>query len=175
MPSQPRIVPRWSHKGEVLTRSPLLGKGFKCRLFRNLFLLHMHKRQLFLKEDIYQMLEYKRERMRHLAALTLQRYARMFFVRKRYLAFRKKIIWLQAQCRGYLTRLDRSVPNLTYIFAKMRVVMVFPLILPFKETLCEDEAECSSVPFACPLVHHSKAVHHGRQTLMSLSRSGVTW
>lgn len=47
-----------------------------------------------------------------------------------------------------------------------------PLI---KATLCEDEAECSSVPFACPHVHHSKAVHHGRQTLMSLSRSGVTW
>lgn len=68
----------------------------------------MHIWQLFLKEDIYQMLECKRERMRHLAALTLQRYARMFFVRKRYLSFRKKIIWLQAQCRGFLTRLAYS-------------------------------------------------------------------
>lgn len=60
--------------------------------------------QLFLKEDIYQMLEYKRERMRHLAALTLQRYIRMFFVRKHFLALRKKIISLQAQCRGFLAR-----------------------------------------------------------------------
>uniref|UniRef100_H3C3C9 Myosin XVA n=1 Tax=Tetraodon nigroviridis TaxID=99883 RepID=H3C3C9_TETNG len=65
---------------------------------------HVGVTKLFLKEDIYQMLEYKRERMRHLAALTLQRYARMFFVRERYLAFRKKIVWLQAQCRGFLTR-----------------------------------------------------------------------
>lgn len=72
------------------------------------FSLYMHKRQLFLKEDIYQMLECKRERMRHLAALTLQRYARMFFVRKRYLAFRKKIVWLQAWCRGFLIRLARA-------------------------------------------------------------------
>lgn len=107
------------------------GKGLNADFSRNLFVLHMQKRQLFLKEDIYQMLEYKRERMRHLAALTLQRYARMFFVRKRYLAFRKKIIWLQAQCRGFLTRLDCSVPNWTYVFAKMRLIMVFPLIPPF--------------------------------------------
>ncbi|XP_068613626.1 unconventional myosin-XV-like [Brachionichthys hirsutus] len=60
--------------------------------------------KLFLKEDIYQLLECKRGRTRHLAALTLQRYTRMFFVRKRFLAFRKKIIWLQAQCRGFLMR-----------------------------------------------------------------------
>uniref|UniRef100_A0AAV2KLB3 Uncharacterized protein n=1 Tax=Knipowitschia caucasica TaxID=637954 RepID=A0AAV2KLB3_KNICA len=59
---------------------------------------------IFLKEDIYQLLECKRERSRHLAALTLQRYTRMFFVRKRYKEFRKKMIRLQAQCRGYLAR-----------------------------------------------------------------------
>uniref|UniRef100_A0A3B4AMQ2 Myosin motor domain-containing protein n=1 Tax=Periophthalmus magnuspinnatus TaxID=409849 RepID=A0A3B4AMQ2_9GOBI len=34
----------------------------------------------------------KRERSRHLAALTLQRYTRMFFVRKRYKEFRNKMI-----------------------------------------------------------------------------------
>lgn len=64
----------------------------------------MYVWQLFLKEDIYQLLECKRERSRQLAALTLQRYTRMFFVRKRFVAFRKKIIALQAQCRGFLTR-----------------------------------------------------------------------
>lgn len=63
--------------------------------------------QLFLKEDVYQLLECKRERTRQLAALTLQRYARMFFIRKRFLAFRKKIVTLQAQCRGFLTRSAR--------------------------------------------------------------------
>lgn len=60
--------------------------------------------QLFLKEDIYQLLECKRERSRQLAALTLQRYTRMFFVRKRFIDFRKKMIKFQAWCRGYLLR-----------------------------------------------------------------------
>ncbi|XP_038136248.1 unconventional myosin-XV [Cyprinodon tularosa] len=65
---------------------------------------HIGVTKLFLKEDIYQLLECKRERSRELAALTLQRYTRMFFVRKRFVAFRKKIIGFQAQCRGYLLR-----------------------------------------------------------------------
>ncbi|XP_016361399.1 unconventional myosin-XV-like [Sinocyclocheilus anshuiensis] len=60
--------------------------------------------KLFVKEDIYFLLESKRDRVRHVAALTLQRYVRMFFVRKRYMAFRMKIIRLQAHCRGFLTR-----------------------------------------------------------------------
>lgn len=63
--------------------------------------------QLFLKEDVYQLLECKRQRTRQLAALTLQRYTRMFFIRKRFLAFRRKIVLLQAQCRGFLTRSAR--------------------------------------------------------------------
>ncbi|XP_039542942.1 unconventional myosin-XV isoform X2 [Pimephales promelas] len=60
--------------------------------------------KLFMKEDVYFLLESKRDRVRHVAALTLQRYTRMFFVRKRYKAFRMKIIRLQAHCRGFLTR-----------------------------------------------------------------------
>ncbi|XP_030645611.1 LOW QUALITY PROTEIN: unconventional myosin-XV [Chanos chanos] len=60
--------------------------------------------KLFMRENIYQVLESKRDRVRHVAALTLQRYTRMFFVRKRYVAFRMKIIRLQAHCRGYLAR-----------------------------------------------------------------------
>ncbi|XP_075879690.1 unconventional myosin-XV [Nelusetta ayraudi] len=65
---------------------------------------HVGVTKLFLKEDVYQLLECKRERTRQLAALTLQRYARMFFIRKRFLAFREKIVALQARCRGFLTR-----------------------------------------------------------------------
>ncbi|KAM9393773.1 unconventional myosin-XV-like [Pholidichthys leucotaenia] len=65
---------------------------------------HVGVTKLFLKEDIYQLLECKWERSRHLAALTLQRYTRMFFVRKRYVSFRYKFIQFQAHCRGYLVR-----------------------------------------------------------------------
>ncbi|XP_076739676.1 unconventional myosin-XV [Maylandia zebra] len=65
---------------------------------------HVGVTKLFLKEDIYQLLECKRERSRHLAALTLQRYTRMFFVRKRYVEFRNKISRFQAHCLGFLVR-----------------------------------------------------------------------
>ncbi|KAM9454739.1 unconventional myosin-XV [Clarias gariepinus] len=60
--------------------------------------------KLFLKEDVYQLLESKRDRMRHLAALTLQRYVRMYFARKSFLKFRTNMTKLQARCRGYLMR-----------------------------------------------------------------------
>ncbi|CAL8314601.1 unnamed protein product [Arctogadus glacialis] len=65
---------------------------------------HVGVTKLFLKEDIYQLLECKLERARQLAALTLQRTARMFFTRRRFVQFRMRIIGLQAQCRGNLTR-----------------------------------------------------------------------
>ncbi|XP_072225685.1 unconventional myosin-XV [Leuresthes tenuis] len=65
---------------------------------------HVGVTKLFLKEDIYQLLECKRERSRQIAALTLQRYTRMFFVRKRYVEFRYKMVRFQAQCRGFLVR-----------------------------------------------------------------------
>ncbi|KAF7669609.1 hypothetical protein LDENG_00170630 [Lucifuga dentata] len=65
---------------------------------------HVGVSKIFLKEDVYHLLECKLERSRHLAAVTLQCYTRMFFVRKRFVAFRNKIIRLQAQFRGFLTR-----------------------------------------------------------------------
>lgn len=60
--------------------------------------------QLFLKEQLYQALESKRCRAHHLAALTLQRYARTFFIKRRFRSLRRKIILLQSRARGYLAR-----------------------------------------------------------------------
>ncbi|KAK5885272.1 hypothetical protein CesoFtcFv8_019000 [Champsocephalus esox] len=91
-------------------REPPAANGDNCIIMLSKLCLlqpgdfHVGVTKLFLKEDIYQLLECKRERSRQLAALTLQRYTRMFFVRKRFVAFRRKIIGLQAQCRGFLTR-----------------------------------------------------------------------
>ncbi|XP_047427282.1 unconventional myosin-XV [Mugil cephalus] len=73
-----------------------------CPLRPGMF--HVGVTKLFLKEDVYQLLECKRERSRELAALTLQRYTRMFFVRHRYVAFRRKIVGFQAWSRGFLVR-----------------------------------------------------------------------
>ncbi|XP_077643090.1 unconventional myosin-XV [Lonchura striata] len=60
--------------------------------------------KLFLKEQLYQALESKRCRAHHLAALTLQRYARTFFIKRRFRSLRRKIILLQSRARGYLAR-----------------------------------------------------------------------
>ncbi|NXO10025.1 MYO15 protein, partial [Oriolus oriolus] len=60
--------------------------------------------KLFLKEQLYQALESKRARAHHLAALTLQRYARTFFIKRRFRSLRRKIVLLQTRARGYLAR-----------------------------------------------------------------------
>ncbi|KAK7166705.1 hypothetical protein R3I93_006462 [Phoxinus phoxinus] len=60
--------------------------------------------KIFLKEEVNQLLESKRDRMRHVAALTLQRYVRMYIVRKNFLKFRLDMTNLQAHCKGYLAR-----------------------------------------------------------------------
>ncbi|XP_029292905.1 unconventional myosin-XV [Cottoperca gobio] len=98
------------YKSLVGIREPPAANGENCVIMLSKLCLlrpgsyHIGVTKLFVKEDIYQLLECKRERARQLAALTLQRYTRMFFVRKRFVAFRRKIIGLQAHCRGFLTR-----------------------------------------------------------------------
>ncbi|GAA6073483.1 unconventional myosin-XV, partial [Tachysurus ichikawai] len=65
---------------------------------------HVGVSKLFLKESVYQLLESKRDRLRHLAALTIQQYTRTYFTRKNFTKFRQVVIKLQARCRGYLVR-----------------------------------------------------------------------
>lgn len=65
--------------------------------------------QLFLKEHLHQLLESMRERVLHLAALTLQRCFRGFLIRRRFRSLRRKIILLQSQARGYLARCGAHV------------------------------------------------------------------
>ncbi|XP_051801956.1 unconventional myosin-XV-like [Acanthochromis polyacanthus] len=60
--------------------------------------------KIFLKEELYQLLEGKRDRVLHLAAMTLQRYARMCFVRKNFVKFRRRVTLFEARSRGYLAR-----------------------------------------------------------------------
>ncbi|XP_067912868.1 unconventional myosin-XV [Heterodontus francisci] len=60
--------------------------------------------KLFLKENLYHILESKRDTLLLIASLTLQRYARGFFARKRYIKLRRTVILLQASARGYIAR-----------------------------------------------------------------------
>lgn len=45
-----------------------------------------------------------REHVRNLAALTLQRCLRGFFIQRRFRSLRRKIVLLQSRARGYLAR-----------------------------------------------------------------------
>ncbi|XP_068102481.1 unconventional myosin-XV [Hyperolius riggenbachi] len=60
--------------------------------------------KLFMKENVYQQLETKRDQLMNKAAVTLQRYSRGFLTRKRYQTLRFRIIQLQALARGYMAR-----------------------------------------------------------------------
>ncbi|KAK5623203.1 hypothetical protein CRENBAI_017781 [Crenichthys baileyi] len=60
--------------------------------------------KIFLKEELYQLLEGKRDRVLDIAAMTLQRYARTCFVRQNFLKFRRGITRFEARCRGFLAR-----------------------------------------------------------------------
>ncbi|KAM9261524.1 unconventional myosin-XV [Cariama cristata] len=73
-----------------------------CPVSPNMYYVGVSK--LFLKEQLYQALESKRARAHHLAALTLQRYARTFFIKRRFRSLRRKIVLLQSRARGYLAR-----------------------------------------------------------------------
>ncbi|KAM7010125.1 LOW QUALITY PROTEIN: unconventional myosin-XV [Tautogolabrus adspersus] len=60
--------------------------------------------KIFLKEELYQLLEGKRDRLLNIAAMTLQRYTRMVFVRKNFKKFRWRVTLFEARCKGYLAR-----------------------------------------------------------------------
>ncbi|NXG69943.1 MYO15 protein, partial [Baryphthengus martii] len=90
--------------------SNVIPNGANCvEMLRNLCsvnpsMYYVGVTKLFLKEQLYQALESKRARAHHLAALTLQRYARTFFIKRRFRSLRRKIILLQSRARGYLAR-----------------------------------------------------------------------
>ncbi|NWU79752.1 MYO15 protein, partial [Onychorhynchus coronatus] len=95
--------------GGVLPYGPVRGDHRACGCFWGQCLSwggswHHPCSQLFLKEQLYQALESKRARAHHLAALTLQRYARTFFIKRRFRSLRRKIVLLQSRARGYLAR-----------------------------------------------------------------------
>ncbi|XP_045904096.1 unconventional myosin-XV isoform X4 [Micropterus dolomieu] len=60
--------------------------------------------KIFLKEELYQLLEGKRDRLLNIAAMTLQRYTRLCFARKKFTKLRQCVTLFKARCRGYLCR-----------------------------------------------------------------------
>uniref|UniRef100_A0A3Q3KAQ7 Myosin XVAb n=1 Tax=Monopterus albus TaxID=43700 RepID=A0A3Q3KAQ7_MONAL len=60
--------------------------------------------KIFLKEELYQLLEGKRDRLLNMAAMMLQRCTRMVFFLKKFRKIRQRVILFEARCRGYLAR-----------------------------------------------------------------------
>ncbi|XP_074485793.1 unconventional myosin-XV [Sebastes fasciatus] len=60
--------------------------------------------KIFLKEELYQLLEGKRDRVLNIAAMTLQKYTRTCFVRKNFAKLRRRVTLFQTRCKGYLAR-----------------------------------------------------------------------
>ncbi|KAL7403896.1 hypothetical protein ABVT39_006572 [Epinephelus coioides] len=60
--------------------------------------------KIFLKEELYQLLEGKRDRVLNIAAKTLQRYTRACMIRKKFAKLRLRVTMFEARCRGYLAR-----------------------------------------------------------------------
>ncbi|XP_028390179.1 unconventional myosin-XV [Phyllostomus discolor] len=73
-----------------------------CTVMPNMYRVGISK--LFLKEHLHQLLESMRGHVLNLAALTLQRCLRGFFIKRRFCSLRQKIIKLQSRARGYLAR-----------------------------------------------------------------------
>ncbi|CAL8330796.1 unnamed protein product [Merluccius merluccius] len=100
---------RW-YKGLLCLKDPPATDGENCVIMlRKLVPLkpgyfQLGVTKIFLKEELYQLLEGKRDRLLTLAAMTLQRYARMYFIRKKFVKFRMRMVQLQAHCQGYLLR-----------------------------------------------------------------------
>ncbi|XP_054849655.1 unconventional myosin-XV [Eublepharis macularius] len=91
---RPDSMPDGMYCAKVLTKL--------CPVTRDMYCIGATK--LFMKESVYQQLESRRERMVHMAVLTLQRYTRGFLIKKRFYALRHKIILIQARSRGFLAR-----------------------------------------------------------------------
>ncbi|XP_069022746.1 unconventional myosin-XV-like [Embiotoca jacksoni] len=79
--------------------------------------------KIFLKEDLYQLLEGKRDSVLNLAALTLQRYTHMYFVRQNFIRFRRRVTLFQARSRGYLAR-KKFVRRRKYLIKLRSAVML---------------------------------------------------
>uniref|UniRef100_M4AM36 Myosin XVA n=1 Tax=Xiphophorus maculatus TaxID=8083 RepID=M4AM36_XIPMA len=109
------------YKALLCLKDPLPADGENC-----VIMLHKlcpvkegsYQVGIFLKEELYQLLEGKRDRVLDIAAMVLQRYTRMCFARQKFLKFRQGITRFEARCRGYLVfcvqdRINREVVNVT--------------------------------------------------------------
>ncbi|KAM9485945.1 LOW QUALITY PROTEIN: uncharacterized protein ACWYII_004793, partial [Salvelinus alpinus] len=80
--------------------------------------------KMFLKEQLYQLLEWKRDLVFHVAAVTMQRYTRLYFIRKKRNKFRSTMIQLQSCCRGHLAR-KRFALKRKYLIKFRSIVLLY--------------------------------------------------
>uniref|UniRef100_A0A3B3CPP3 Myosin XVAb n=1 Tax=Oryzias melastigma TaxID=30732 RepID=A0A3B3CPP3_ORYME len=79
--------------------------------------------KIFLKEELYYLLEGKRDRVLDIAAMTLQQHVRTFFVRKSFVKFKHRVTLFEARCRGYLAR-KKFVLRRKYLIRLRSIVLL---------------------------------------------------
>ncbi|MEQ2190634.1 hypothetical protein XENOCAPTIV_003012, partial [Xenoophorus captivus] len=96
------------YKPLLCLKDPLPADGENC-------VIMLHKlcpvKQGSYQVGVSKLLEGKRDRVLDIAAMTLQRYTRMCFVRQNFLKFRRGITRFEARCRGYLARSCSSIKS----------------------------------------------------------------
>ncbi|XP_008290678.1 unconventional myosin-XV [Stegastes partitus] len=80
--------------------------------------------KIFLKEELYQLLEGKRDSVLNLAASILQTYVRMCFIRQNFRKFRRRVTLFEARSRGYLARKNFAMKRKYLIRLRSTVLLI---------------------------------------------------
>ncbi|XP_056890902.1 unconventional myosin-XV [Takifugu flavidus] len=130
--------------------------------------------KIFLKEELYLLLEGKRDRLLSIAALTLQRYARMYFVRKNFTRFRRRVIMFEARSRGYIERKKfalrrkclirfRSPVLLITVFQRYMRTVVEPLRKAEEDRMNREVVNVTTLPIPAELAALLHAASGGEE------------
>ncbi|XP_023814203.1 unconventional myosin-XV-like [Oryzias latipes] len=92
--------------------------------------------KIFLKEELYYLLEGKRDRVLDIAAMTLQQHIRTYFVRKSFVKFKHRVTLFEARCRGYLAR-KKFVLRRKYLIRLRSIVLLIVTCQRYMRTVVE--------------------------------------
>ncbi|XP_068177193.1 unconventional myosin-XV [Antennarius striatus] len=119
--------------------------------------------KIFLKEELYQLLEGKRDRVLNIAAMTLQRYTRTCFVRKNFLKFRGRVIRFEARCRGYLARKKFTLRRKYLIKFRSTVLLVVNRQRYMRDRVNREVVNVTTLPIPAELAALLQAVSGGEE------------
>uniref|UniRef100_H3C0T6 Myosin XVA n=1 Tax=Tetraodon nigroviridis TaxID=99883 RepID=H3C0T6_TETNG len=119
--------------------------------------------KIFLKEELHQLLEGKRDRLLSIAALTLQRYTRMYFVRKNFTRFRRRVVMFEARCRGYMERKKFALRRRCLIRFRSPVLLITVLQRYMRDRVNREVVNVTTLPIPAELAALLHAASGGEE------------